>query len=362
MAAPHNTSSQALRRVDRLERACIAGDLVRVQSLILHEAPFVYSSFALAAAMHAGHVEVSRYLLDAGVRLLAAPDASAAPTELLPPPDTFTRFALTEKSVGLLRHPQEPTVSDVIFSPFKPTDPLVGGPFEEAFASSPEAPATASGCMAFDLQKACRCVEVLASENRFDATTFDDLARAALVRAWKALRHEGSYDLYTFDLCTALVSKLLTLHAAGAGDSRLDRMLSYMVVPRAAYPMLEFVATKASTAFAQAAASNVTSKTNADALPWLLQDHALLGQLVRKMPSGGAPKDNHQILCALAQTGELDAARTALTWTFAAPHASLTSAMELAAAAGHAQLAAELYQASFALPSTSADKSEDLFL
>lgn len=380
---------EAIQKIDRLERACIAGDLPQVQALFERDIPFVYSSFALAAAMHAGHVEVARYLLDAGVHLLAAPDASAAPDELLPPADTFTRFALTEKSVGLLRHPQEPTASDVIFSPFKPTDPLVGGPFEEGSASAGAGDLGAEVCCGvgsagFDLQRACACVEELAAEGRFDATTFDDVTRAALVRAWKALRHKDSYDMQAFDTCTALVTKLLALHAAGSGDKRLDRMLSYMVVPRAAWPMLQFVAQAAPGPCAQAAAANVAPALDDtlghrenQALPWLLQDHGLLGRLVECMPCGGAPEDNHTLLCALARTGELAAVRKAMNWDFADVHASLLAAMEQAAQAGYAQISAELFQAAMKVsapasgpqtvegpfaPETFAARDDDLFL
>jgi len=321
----------AVAAVDVLERACAFGrlDVVRTLYAALTEKtgdahPFVYEGWALVLALRCAHEDVARELLAHGIDLLAAPWHPNWVHELLPGEEAFTRFALTRDSPGYMRNPMDPTVASEVFRDFHAQEQLAGEPY----------------AVPVELASTCDVVGALAEEGLFETTVYCDLFRAALVRAWHALR--GGADDADGEACLTLCHQMLELHHAHMadprwGDERMTELASAMIVPRGSLTVDEFVCVEEPAALLTVVARE----------PWLAEDTALLRHLaglidttrLSKLPAPLAGL--RELLCSLAAAGDLEQARR-----FAAlPQAGdeeLRAALDAASAAGTTEVAAWL--------------------
>lgn len=300
--------------VDLLERACTFGRLASVRALFDVVGEFAYCSWALALALRCAHEDVARELLARGVDLLGPVVQPTRVRMLIPHEGTFTRFDLTRQSPTLFLNPMDPTVSTEVFETFGRPEHIAGSPY-------------AAPC---DLAATCDLVAKLAEEGAFDAVVFDDLFRAAMVKAWHALRHEGSHDEQTAETCLALGARLLQLHhERGMGDGSIELILGNLIVPKASPRVIAFVCEQAPRVFLGRLA----------ALSWLQDDP----QLVRDMVPHLSPADeelNGTLLTLLAKNGFVDELAQLESWERTLTPANLERALDAASAAGHAEAAA----------------------
>jgi len=304
--------------VDLLERAATFGNAPIMQALYESFGEFVYESWALALALRCANEATARFLLDRGVDLL---DNVRPPTmfrALLPNEATFTRFALTRQSPTLFLNPMDPTVSTEVFEPFRgrANEHLAGSAYERKT----------------DLRATCDLVVRLAAEGCFDAVVFDDLFRAAMVRAWHALRHEGEHDEKTAETCLAFGARMLEMyHMHGQGDQYLRRILGSLIVPKVHPRIVEFVCDEAPDVFLE----------RLSALKWLQDDVELVAQMVPHLEPA-SEELNGRLLLVLAEAGRMAELGQLADWSDTLTATNVDTAMLAASEAGHAQAAAWL--------------------
>ena len=231
----------------------------------------------------------------------------------MPHEGTFTRFDLTRESPTLFLNNMDHTVSTEVFEPFTGVEQLAGKPYARKTSVS----------------DACACVYRIARDGLFDATVFDDLFRAAVVRAWHALRHPTSRDPQTAEACFDLGRRMLALHRTrGMGDANVELVLGNLVVPRADRAVVGFVCKNAPDVFLG----------RMMALDWLRADVDLLRAMVPQL-GPGTPAQNAELLRIMAAAGHMQELQTLAAWPHALDPASADAAIKAASAAGHAEAA-----------------------
>ena len=316
--APIYDQVAPVQAVDLLERACVFGS-TRVVSAAYEAFPeFVYESWALALALRCANEPVARLLLDRGVDLLGSVHQPTTYRALLPHEGTFTRFDLTRQSPTLFLNPMDPTVSTEVFEPFR-------GRANESLASPAYRKDT-------DLAATCDLVARLASEGCFDAVVFDDLLRAALVRAWHALRHEGQHDEEVAETCLSFANRMLEMyHMRGQGYESLSRILGNLIVPKAHPRIIEFVCEQAPDVFLE----------RLHALSWLQKEDELVAGMVDHL-SPSTEEHNGNLLIMMAKNGRMPQLEALSSWEDTLTASNVEAAMEAASKAGHAEAAAWL--------------------
>ncbi len=307
----------AQEAVDLLERACCMADTTVVEAVWqAFDGDFAYSGWALALALRCAREDVARLLLSWGVDLLGGVRHPRAIRALLPPEGVFTRFDLVRESPTLFVNNMDPTVSTEVFEPFSGKERLAGAPY------APEV----------DLAASCELVARLAEEGLFDATVFDDLLRACVVKAWKSLRHADRREEGTARTCLALARRLLGLHhECGMGDSNVEHVLGNLIVPRADPAILAFVCQTEPQVFLGRLV----------ALRWLRDD----GELVRSMVpllSAGSETQNRAVLVCCARNSYMRELRLLESWPRTMTDRNLRAAIQAASEGGHAEAAAWL--------------------
>ena len=312
--APHAPEVAPTEAVDLLERACAFGPVSVVDAVWgAFAGGFAYTGWALALAMRCGHEDVARDLLARGVDLLGEPRRPRGCRALLPHDGTFTRFDLTRESPTLFLNNMDHTVSTEVFEPFTGEEKLAGRPY-----------AAPAGVAA-----AADCVYDLAADGLFDDTAFDDLFRAAMVKAWHALRHPSERDPLCAETCLDLGRRMLALHRdRHMGDGNVELVMGNLVVPRADRAIVAFVCEEAPEVFLG----------RLEHLEWLRGDAELVRAMVPHL-SPGTPDQNALVLRILAENDFMDELRTVASWPHALDRDSAAGAIQAASAAGHAEAA-----------------------
>ena len=304
--------------VDLLERACTLGTLHVVEAAYQAFPEFVYEGWALALALRVANEPVARYLLERGVDLLGDVHPPATYRALLPHEGTFTRFDLTRKSPTLFVNPMDPTVSSEVFEPFR------GRANESLVRPAYEAPC--------DLAATCDLVAQLAQEGCFDPVVFDDLLRAALVRAWHALRHEGERDEQVAETCLAFGKRMLDqYYMRGQGDQYVRQILGSLIVPKVNPRIVAFVCDEAPDVFLDRLHS----------LNWLQRDVDLVASMAPRLKPG-AEEHNATLLSVLASHGRMAELELLAAWDNTLTAQNVDAAMQEASAAGQGEAAAWL--------------------
>ena len=312
--APFAEAVSATEAVDLLERASAFGQVDVVDAVWdAFDGDFAYTGWALALALRCACEDAARDLLSRGVDLLGDFRKPRKLCALMPHEGTFTRFDLTRESPTLFLNNMDHTVSTEVFEPFTGVEQLAGKPYARKTSVS----------------DACACVYRIARDGLFDATVFDDLFRAAVVRAWHALRHPTSRDPQTAEACFDLGRRMLALHRTrGMGDANVELVLGNLVVPRADRAVVGFVCKNAPDVFL----GRMT------ALDWLRADVDLLCAMVPLL-SPGTPAQNAELLRIMAAAGHMQELQTVAAWPHALDPASADAAIQAASAAGHAEAA-----------------------
>lgn len=309
-------SLSPVEAVDLLERACAFGRLEAVRALYEVVGEFAYASWALALALRCAHEDVARELLARGVDLLGPVQQPTHVRALLPHEGTFTRFDLTRQSPTLFLNPLDPTVSTEVFEAFGRPEQVAGGPY-----SAP-----------VELSRTCDLVGRLAEEGAFDQVVFADLFRAALVKAWHALRHEGARDEAAAETCLALGARLLALHQTrGMGGPEVPLVLGDLIVPKVSPRIVRFVCESAPCVFLDRLMG----------LSWLRGSTDLVRSMVPYL-SAGSEEQNGTLLRVLAEAGCMEELRILADWPRTLTEANLGAALAAASETGHAQVAAWL--------------------
>ena len=304
----------ATEAVDLLERASAFGQVDVVDAVWdAFDGDFAYTGWALALALRCACEDAARDLLSRGVDLLGDFRKPRKLRALMPHEGTFTRFDLTRESPTLFLNNMDHTVSTEVFEPFTGVEQLAGKPYARKTSVS----------------DACACVYRIARDGLFDATVFDDLFRAAVVRAWHALRHPTSRDPQTAEACFDLGRRMLALHRTrGMGDANVELVLGNLVVPRADRAVVGFVCKNAPDVFLG----------RMMALDWLRADVDLLRAMVPLL-GPGTPAQNAELLRIMAAAGHMQELQTVAAWPHALDPASADAAIKAASAAGHAEAA-----------------------
>ena len=304
----------ATEAVDLLERASAFGQVDVVDAVWdAFDGDFAYTGWALALALRCACEDAACDLLSRGVDLLGDFRKPRKLRALMPHEGTFTRFDLTRESPTLFLNNMDHTVSTEVFEPFTGVEQLAGKPYARKTSVS----------------DACACVYRIARDGLFDATVFDDLFRAAVVRAWHALRHPTSRDPQTAEACFDLGRRMLALHRTrGMGDANVELVLGNLVVPRADRAVVGFVCKNAPDVFLG----------RMMALDWLRADVDLLCAMVPQL-GPGTPAQNAELLRIMAAAGHMQELQTLAAWPHALDPASADAAIKAASAAGHAEAA-----------------------
>ena len=316
--APVYAEVAPVQAVDLLERACTLSTPAVVDAAYQAFPEFVYESWALALALRCANEPVARLLLDRGVDLLGGVRQPTTFRALLPHEGTFTRFDLTRQSPTLFVNPMDPTVSTEVFEPFR-------GRANESLAQPAYSAPT-------DLAATCDLVARLAQECLFDAVVFDDLLRAALVRAWHALRHEGQRDEQAAETCLTFSARMLDMYyMRGQGDHMVSRILGSLIVPKVHPRIVTFVCEHAPEVFLERLGE----------LSWLRRDVDLVAAMVGHL-SPGTEEQNGTLLLVLAADGRMAELERLASWERTLTEANVDAALQAASAAGHAESAAWL--------------------
>ncbi len=312
--APRVAEVSATEAVDLLERAATFGPVAVVDAVWdAFDGDFAYTGWALALALRCANEDVARDLMARGVDILGDYRKPRKVRALMPHEGTFTRFDLTRESPTLFLNNMDHTVCTEVFEPFTGVEQLAGRPFSRKI----------------DMARTCACVLRIARDGLFDATAFDDVFRAAMVRAWHALRHPTSRDPRLADVCFGLGRSLLELHrTCGMGDGNIELVLGNLVVPRADEDVVAFVCDVAPEVFLGRLAM----------LDWLRQDVGLVRRMVPHLRPG-TPVQNALLLKILAEQGFMAELEAVAGWPGALEPESARAAMEAASAAGHAEAA-----------------------
>lgn len=316
--APVYAQVPPVAAVDLLERACTLSTASVVAAAYEAFPEFVYESWALALALRCANEPVARLLLDRGVDLLDSVHQPTTFRALLPHEGTFTRFGLTRQSPTLFLNPMDPTVSTEVFEPFR------GRANESLMSPAYEAPT--------NLAATCQLVATLAREGCFDAVVFDDLLRAALVRAWHALRHEGEHDEEAAETCLAFGTQMLEMyHMRGQGDATVRQILGSLIVPKVHPRIVRFVCDEAPDVFLERLST----------LHWLQRDIDLVASLVSHL-APSTEEHNAVLLRVLAAQGRMAELRQLEGWRDTFTRANVDAAIEAASQAGQGEAAAWL--------------------
>lgn len=304
--------------VDLLERSCTLGTATVVAAAYEAFPEFVYEGWALALALRCANEPVARLLLERGVDLLGDVHPPTTFRALLPHEGTFTRFDLTRKSPTLFLNPMDPTVSSEVFEPFR------GRANESLAKPAYEAPT--------DLKATCNLVARLAQEGCFDPVVFDDLLRAALVRAWHALRHVGETDEEAAETCLDFGAQMLAnYYMRGQGDHYVRLILGNLIVPKVHPRIVEFVCDEAPDVFLE----------RLHTLNWLQRDIDLVCRMVPHLrPS--TEERNATLLKVLAGHGRMAELELISSWSDTFGAESVEAAMDAASRAGQGEAAAWL--------------------
>lgn len=324
----------ATEAVDLLERASAFGQVDVVDAVWdAFDGDFAYTGWALALALRCACEDAARDLLSRGVDLLGDFRKPRKLRALMPHEGTFTRFDLTRESPTLFLNNMDHTVSTEVFEPFTGVEQLAGKPYARKTSVS----------------DACACVYRIARDGLFDATVFDDLFRAAVVRAWHALRHPTSRDPQTAEACFDLGRRMLALHRTrGMGDANVELVLGNLVVPRADRAVVGFVCKNAPDVFLGRMMS----------LDWLRADVDLLRAMVPLL-GPGTPAQNAELLRIMAAAGHMQELQTVAAWPHALDPASADAAIQAASAAGHAEAATWLLARKQGVPAHAATGEKD---
>ncbi|SDB96285.1 VWA-like domain-containing protein [Parafannyhessea umbonata] len=333
--APFAEAVSATEAVDLLERASAFGQVNVLDAVWdAFDGDFAYTGWALALALRCANEDAARDLLSRGVDLLGDFRKPRKLRALMPHEGTFTRFDLTRESPTLFLNNMDHTVSTEVFEPFGGVEQLAGKPYARKTS----------------VADACACVFRLAQDGLFDATAFDDLFRAAVVRAWHALRHPTSRDPQTAEACFGLGRRMLALHRErGMGDANVELVLGNLVVPRADRSVIGFVCKNAPDVFLG----------RMMALDWLRADVDLLRAMVPLL-SPGTPAQNAELLRIMAAAGHMPELQTVAAWPHALDPASADAAIQAASAAGHAEAAAWLLARKQGIPAHAATGEKDV--
>ncbi|WP_156908400.1 hypothetical protein [Atopobium fossor] len=336
---PHAAGLDAVSCVDVLERAACLGDLVVLQQVWEMLSPFAYPSWALALALRCGHENCARWLLMQGVDLLGDPDPQVRRDIAMPVHDgVYTRFDLVRSSPTLFLNLMDQTVSTEVFEEFTGNEQLAGSAY--SFSTN--------------LQNTCDVVYKLAATGLFDATVFDDIYRACVVRAWHSIRHASQRDDVTADICFDLATKLLELyHTKQIGSSIIEHVMGSLVVPRADKRVVRFVCQQMPSAFL----SRLT------ALTWLQADVDLVTEMVPYLLPSTSVVHNATLLCVLAKNGKIAQLKQVGIWANSFDEKSFDDAILAASQEGYAEAASWLLgrKQELFLP-TSTDDFLDSFL
>ena len=332
--APFAEAVSATEAVDLLERASAFGQVDVVDAVWdAFDGDFAYTGWALALALRCACEDAARDLLSRGVDLLGDFRKPRKLRALMPHEGTFTRFDLTRDSPTLFLNNMDHTVSTEVFEPFTGVEQLAGKPYARKTSVS----------------DACACVYRIARDGLFDATVFDDLFRAAVVRAWHALRHPTSRDPQTAEACFDLGRRMLALHRTrGMGDANVELVLGNLVVPRADRAVVGFVCKNAPDVFLGRMMS----------LDWLRADVDLLRAMVPLL-GPGTPAQNAELLRIMAAAGHMQELQTVAAWPHALDPASADAAIQAASAAGHAEAATWLLARKQGVPAHAATGEKD---
>ncbi len=335
--APVSADIDPVDSVDLLERACCYGMLPAVEAAYECIGPFVFDAWALALAMRCAHEDVARWMVARGVDLLGDVRTTLATRRWLPHEGRFTRFDYTRSAPTLLKNPMDPTVTFEVFRDFKGTEQLTGGPFQATF----------------DLEAACACVARMARDDVFEETVYVDLFRSVTIRAWHALRHASSRDEDIAETCFALGAQLYAWHRElGLGDERIDRIMGDLVVPRADVGVFAFVCESAPDVFLDRLVATT----------WMAEEPELVRSMVAHL-APGSPEGNAALVELLARNGYMAELRRVGEWPGMLDLDTVNRAMEVASAAGHAEVAAWLLSRRSQLAgSASAASTLDLLL
>lgn len=333
--APFAEAVSATEAVDLLERASAFGQVNVLDAVWdAFDGDFAYTGWALALALRCANEDAARDLLSRGVDLLGDFRKPRKLRALMPHEGTFTRFDLTRESPTLFLNNMDHTVSTEVFEPFTGVEQLAGKPY----------------ALKTSVANACACVFRLAQDGLFDATVFDDLFRAAVVRAWHALRHPTSRDPQTAEACFDLGRHMLVLHRErGMGDANVELVLGNLVVPRADRAVVGFVCKNAPDVFLG----------RMMALDWLRADVDLLRAMVPLL-SPGTPSQNAELLRIMAAAGHMPELQTVAAWPHALDPASADAAIQAASAAGHAEAATWLLARKQGVPAHAATGEKDV--
>ncbi|MCI6680910.1 MAG: VWA-like domain-containing protein [Parafannyhessea umbonata] len=332
--APFAEAVSATEAVDLLERASAFGQVDVVDAVWdAFDGDFAYTGWALALALRCACEDAARDLLSRGVDLLGDFRKPRKLCALMPHEGTFTRFDLTRESPTLFLNNMDHTVSTEVFEPFTGVEQLAGKSYARKTSVS----------------DACACVYRIARDGLFDATVFDDLFRAAVVRAWHALRHPTSRDPQTAEACFDLGRRMLALHRTrGMGDANVELVLGNLVVPRADRAVVGFVCKNAPDVFLG----------RMMALDWLRADVDLLRAMVPLL-GPGTPAQNAELLRIMAAAGHMQELQTVAAWPHALDPASADAAIQAASAAGHAEAATWLLARKQGVPAHAATGEKD---
>ncbi|MDD6601994.1 VWA-like domain-containing protein [Parafannyhessea umbonata] len=332
--APFAEAVSATEAVDLLERASAFGQVDVVDAVWdAFDGDFAYTGWALALALRCACEDAARDLLSRGVDLLGDFRKPRKLRALMPHEGTFTRFDLTRESPTLFLNNMDHTVSTEVFEPFTGVEQLAGKSYARKTSVS----------------DACACVYRIARDGLFDATVFDDLFRAAVVRAWHALRHPTSRDPQTAEACFDLGRRMLALHRTrGMGDANVELVLGNLVVPRADRAVVGFVCKNAPDVFLG----------RMMALDWLRADVDLLRAMVPLL-GPGTPAQNAELLRIMAAAGHMQELQTVAAWSHALDPASADAAIQAASAAGHAEAATWLLARKQGVPAHAATGEKD---
>lgn len=305
----------AAELVDLLERSCVYGPKLLVDFMYDVLAPFAYEGWALALALRVAREDVARDLLDRGVDLLQDVGRLEFYRAIAAHEASLSRFDLTRNSPNLFLSPGERTVGSEVFAPFTGREQLVGGSFGTKTS----------------LRATTALVGALAEEGRFDPVVFDDLFRAAVVRADEAYKAPDKHDPDTARLCLNLASRMGRLRdEKGFGSEYIDLILGNFIRPDEDPRIMMFVCKNSPSTFLEAVES----------FPWLQARPHLVERMVPYL-SAGTEEENACIVELLAKEGKLNALRRMGElpgWKGAFTPAVLKRGIDAASAAGHAEI------------------------
>ena len=302
--------------VDLLERACVYGPKLLVDFMYDVLAPFAYEGWALALSLRVAKEDIARDLLERGVDLLQDVGRLELYRAIAAHETSFSRFDLTRNSPNLFLNPRDKTVSTEVFAPFTGREQLVGGSFGTTTS----------------LRATTELVGTLAEEGRFEAIVFDDLFRAAVVRAAEAYENPDKHSPDTAKLCLNLAAKMIRLHdEKGYGSEYIDLILGNFIRADEDPRIMTFICKNSPSTFLEAVVS----------FPWLRDRPHLVEYMVPYL-SRGTEEQDASIVELLAKNGKLNALKRMSElpgWDGVFTPGVLKRGIDAASSAGHAEIA-----------------------